>query len=102
ASVMDPKFVLASARKTDLKTDKALHNSSFYMTARPSFTALPAEEADKAQTLAILPCRTFEFLPGDVTLTAEAKQILQECAVPILKSSPDVYLTVLGSAAWAQ
>jgi ABC-type nitrate/sulfonate/bicarbonate transport system substrate-binding protein len=100
SSVIEPKFVLAAANKQALQTDKPVHNASFYMTARPVFEALSQEEADKAQTLAILPCRTFEFLPGDFTLTEEAKQILRECAVPILSSSPDIYLTVLGSAAW--
>jgi len=99
-ALIEPKFVLAASGKTALKTDKPLHNNSFYMTARPTFKPLTAEEADKAQTLGILPCRTFEFLPGDYKLTDASKQTLSECAVPILKSSPDIYLTVLGSAAW--
>jgi ABC-type nitrate/sulfonate/bicarbonate transport system substrate-binding protein/outer membrane protein OmpA-like peptidoglycan-associated protein len=97
---IEPKFVLASAGKAALRTDKPLPNSSFYMTARPNFTALSPEEADKAQTLAVLPCRTFEFLPGRTDLTSTSQQILQECAIPILRSSPDIYMVVLGSAAW--
>ncbi len=99
-TLIEPKFVLAASGKTALKTNKPLRNNSFYMTARPTFKPLTAEEADKAQTLGILPCRTFEFLPGDYRLTDASKQTLTECAVPILKSSPDIYLTVLGSAAW--
>jgi ABC-type nitrate/sulfonate/bicarbonate transport system substrate-binding protein len=99
-ALIEPKFVLASAGKTALRTDKPLRNSSFYMTARPSFTAISPEEADKAQTLGILPCRTFEFLPGSTDLTDAAQQSLQDCVVPILHSSPDLYLSVLGSAAW--
>ncbi len=100
SSLIEPKFVLASADKANLHSNKPVHNASFYMTAHPSFPVLSSAEADSAQTLAILPCRTFEFLPGDFTLTDEAKQILQECVVPILGSSPDLYMTVLGSAAW--
>jgi ABC-type nitrate/sulfonate/bicarbonate transport system substrate-binding protein len=99
-ALIEPKFVLASAGKAALRTDKPVRNATFYMTARPNFTAISAEEADKAQTLAILPCRTFEFLPGRFDLTEASQQTLRECAVPILKSSPDIYLTVLGSAAW--
>jgi ABC-type nitrate/sulfonate/bicarbonate transport system substrate-binding protein len=99
-ALIEPKFVLAATGKAALRTDKPLHNSSFYMTAHPSFTALTAEEADKAQTLAILPCRTFEFEPGKVDLTPVSQQTLNECAIPILRSSPDIYMTVLGSAAW--
>src|SRR5258708_5508598 len=99
-SLIEPKFVLASAAKADLNTTKPVHNPSFYMTARPTFNALSASDADRAQTLAILPCRTFEFLPGSAELTAGAQQALKECVVPILSSSPDIYLSLLGSAAW--
>jgi ABC-type nitrate/sulfonate/bicarbonate transport system substrate-binding protein/outer membrane protein OmpA-like peptidoglycan-associated protein len=99
-AAIEPKFVLAAAAKPELRTDKPLPNPSFYMTAHPSFTALSAEDADKAQTLAVLPCQTFEFEPGKTTLTTTSTQSLQDCVVPILHSSPDVYLVVLGSAAW--
>jgi hypothetical protein len=53
-----------------------------------------------AATLAVLPCRTFTFLPESTELTLESRRILDGCVVPTLSQSVGLFLKVTGSSAW--
>jgi hypothetical protein len=55
---------------------------------------------DAATTLAVLPCRKFDFLPESTELTLEARRRLDECVVPTLSQSFGLFLEVKGSSAW--
>jgi hypothetical protein len=55
-----------------------------------------------AETLAVLPCRTFNFLPESTELTLESRRILDSCVVPTLSQSVGLFLRVQGSSAWPE
>ena len=56
--------------------------------------------AEVSQTLAVLPCRKFTFLPNSAELTAESIRVLNVCVIPTLQQRAGLFLTVKGSAAW--
>jgi hypothetical protein len=61
---------------------------------------LSGVSTDAAETLAILPCRTFKFLPESTELTLESRTILDDCVLPTLSQSVGLFLLVEGSSAW--
>jgi hypothetical protein len=72
-------------------------NDTFSMSATLDLTGV---DTDTAATLAVLPCRTFTFLPESTTLTLEARRTLDRCVVPTLSQSVGLFLRVQGSSAW--
>lgn len=71
-------------------------------TALQAVTPKPATGTGNTdtRTVATLPCSRFDFLPNSIELTDSAKQLLIECALPILRQSPTLYLRIKGSSAW--
>jgi ABC-type nitrate/sulfonate/bicarbonate transport system substrate-binding protein/outer membrane protein OmpA-like peptidoglycan-associated protein len=62
--------------------------------------AATARIPDSKRAVATLPCSRFDFLPDSAELTESAKQTLVDCALPILRQSPTLFLRVKGSSAW--
>lgn len=97
ATLIDTQFVLNSSKRTELRTSAQPRNTSFLLASRPDFKEIGATEGE---TLAVLPCRKFDFYPESIVLTQEAIRSLDACVFPILQSSTGLYLRVKGSAAW--
>ncbi len=97
SNLVDTTFVQNSVKNTDLATSGQPRNNTFLLTSRPNFEQIAP---GKGETLAILPCRKFDFLPNSTEMISESKQILDNCVIPILHSSTGIYLKIVGSAAW--
>jgi len=97
SSLIEPKFVLQSGSIGDLATSAQPRNTSFLLAERPNLEALAPGQGE---TLAILPCRHFDFLPESAEITTEIATQLNTCVLPVLNSSTGTYLKVVGSAAW--
>lgn len=95
--LVDPRFVANASAQPNLKANGQLVNTSFSMSSKPDFSALKVKAAD---TLAVLPCREFKFLPDSATLTLESRRILDDCVAPTLQQSVGLFLKVTGSSAW--
>lgn len=95
--LVDPRFIANSAAQPSLKANGQVINATFSMSAKPDFSALKTQAAD---TLAVLPCREFKFLPDSATLTLESRRILDDCVAPTLQQSVGLFLRVTGSSAW--
>ncbi|MCC7449460.1 MAG: OmpA family protein [Anaerolineae bacterium] len=97
SGLVDVTFVRQSSRNGDLATSAQPRNNTFLLTSRPNFKEIAPNEGE---TLAVLPCRKFDFLPNSTEMIQESKQILDSCVIPILHSSTGIYLKIVGSAAW--
>jgi ABC-type nitrate/sulfonate/bicarbonate transport system substrate-binding protein len=97
AELVNPDFVKQAASRPDLATTGTPRNTTFLLTSRPNLKAI---SPDEGETLAVLPCRKFDFLPNSTQLTSESRKTLDTCVIPILHSSTGVYLKIVGSAAW--
>jgi NitT/TauT family transport system substrate-binding protein len=93
--LVSPLYVINAKR--EFNTTAAPINPSFLLGSRPDLRELGANEGE---TLAVLPCRRFDFLPESSQLTNESRAILDRCVFPVLSSSTGTYLKVVGSAAW--
>lgn len=96
-SLVNPSFVLLAAEKPALQPNGAPVNDSFSISAQLDLSGVSTGEA---ATLAVLPCRTFTFLPESTELTLESRRILDNCVVPTLSQSVGLFLRVRGSSAW--
>jgi hypothetical protein len=90
-------FVLRAADQASLQSNGKPVNDSFSISQQLDLTSVTT---DDAATLAVLPCRTFTFLPESTELTLESRRILDNCVVPTLSQSIGLYLRVKGSSAW--
>jgi ABC-type nitrate/sulfonate/bicarbonate transport system substrate-binding protein len=97
AEMVNPGFVSRSAAQAALQPNARPVNETFSMSAALDLTGV---DTDTAATLAVLPCRTFTFLPESTTLTLEARRTLDRCVVPTLSQSVGLFLRVKGSSAW--
>lgn len=95
--LVNPGFVLRSADKASLQANGSPVNDSFSISAQLDLTGVAS---GAAETLAVLPCRTFTFLPESTELTLESRRILDSCVVPTLSQSVGLFLQVEGSSAW--
>jgi ABC-type amino acid transport substrate-binding protein len=95
--LVNPSFVLLSAEKPALQPNGQPVNDSFSISAQLDLTGVSTSDA---ATLAVLPCRTFTFLPESTELTLESRRILDNCVVPTLSQSVGLFLRVRGSSAW--
>ena len=128
AALVDPQFVLRTARKAELNTSSSPINDSFSLAGatasatvptsntqpisaiaqvaptqavvQSAQTTQPSVATDDAATLAVLPCRKFTFLPDSADLTQESRRVLDLCVVPTLQQRAGLSLLVRGSAAW--
>ena len=72
-------------------------NDTFSISAQVDLSGVAT---DAAATLAVLPCRSFDFLPESTELTLESRRILDNCVVPTMSQSIGLLLRVRGSSAW--
>ncbi len=97
STLVEPKFVLAIAKDTSLAPKGRPVNPTFLMGSRPK---IDTGDTNAGQTLAVLPCRRFDFLPDSAILTGESRRILDLCVLPVMQSTAGTYLQIVGSAAW--
>jgi ABC-type amino acid transport substrate-binding protein len=90
-------FVLKAAEQPSLQPNGKPVNDSFSISAQLDLSGV---STDAAATLAVLPCRTFVFLPESTELTLESRRILDDCVVPTMTQSIGLFLRVRGSSAW--
>ncbi|MCI0398244.1 MAG: ABC transporter substrate-binding protein [Chloroflexi bacterium] len=90
-------FVLRAADQPSLQPNGNPVNDTFSISAQLDLSGV---NTDEAATLAVLPCRTFTFLPESTELTLESRRILDNCVVPTLSQSVGLFLRVRGSSAW--
>ncbi len=100
ADLVNPEFVGTAAQQGGLTTNSDPVNDTFSIAANIDLTAVSS--AEEAATLAVLPCRDFQFLPESTELTLEARRQLDECVVPTMLQSIGLLLEVNGSSAWPQ
>ncbi len=99
AQLVDPAFVSKAASQAALQATGSPINDTFSISSQIDLTGVPDEDAD---TLAVLPCRRFSFVPESTELTLESRRILDDCVVPTLSQSVGLFLRVKGSSAWPQ
>ncbi|MCB0086435.1 MAG: ABC transporter substrate-binding protein [Caldilineaceae bacterium] len=97
AELVNPGFVARSAAQADLQANGAPVNDSFSISAK---VELAGVNVNDAETLAVLPCRRFAFVPESTELTLESRRILDDCVAPTLTQSVGLFLRVKGSSAW--
>ncbi|VAW38636.1 hypothetical protein MNBD_CHLOROFLEXI01-3736 [hydrothermal vent metagenome] len=95
--LLNSGFVLRAADQASLQPNGKPINDSFSISAQVDLSGV---STDAAATLAVLPCRTFAFLPESTELTLESRRILDDCVVPTMSQSIGLFLRVRGSSAW--
>ena len=98
--LVNPNFVSLAAQQASLQPNGTPINDTFSIAAAIDLTGV-SNSADAA-TLAVLPCRDFQFLPESTELTLEARRQLDECVVPTMLQSIGLLLEVNGSSAWPE
>ena len=98
-SLIEPRFVLRAAEQPSLQANGNPVNDTFSISSRAQLD-VSGVSSDAAATLAVLPCRTFTFLPESTELTLESRRVLDTCVVPTLSQSVGLFLRVKGSSAW--
>ncbi len=97
ADLINSGFVLRAADQARLQPNGKPVNDTFSISAQFDLSGV---STDAAATLAVLPCRTFAFLPESTELTLESRRILDDCVVPTMTQSIGLFLRVRGSSAW--
>ncbi len=95
--LVNPNFVQLAANQASLQPNGNPTNDTFSISAQLDLTDVATGDA---ATLAVLPCRSFAFLPESTELTLESRRILDNCVVPTLSQSVGLFLRVQGSSAW--
>jgi len=95
--LVNPGFVQRAADQASLQANGTPVNDTFSISAQLDLSSVASTDA---ATLAVLPCRTFTFLPESTELTLESRRILDSCVVPTLSQSVGLFLRVKGSSAW--
>ena len=95
--LLNPGFVARSAEQASLQANGTPVNDTFSVSSQLDLSGVAT---GAAETLAVLPCRTFTFLPESTELTLESRRILDSCVVPTLSQSVGLFLRVQGSSAW--
>ncbi|MCB9421889.1 MAG: ABC transporter substrate-binding protein [Ardenticatenaceae bacterium] len=95
--LVNPGFVIRAAEQASLQANGNPVNDTFSISAQLDLSGV---STSAAATLAVLPCRTFTFLPESTELTLESRRILDNCVVPTLSQSVGLFLRVKGSSAW--
>ncbi len=95
--LVNPGYVIRAAEQASLQANGNPLNDTFSISAQLDLSSVASADA---ATLAVLPCRTFTFLPESTELTLESRRILDSCVVPTLSQSVGLFLRVKGSSAW--
>ena len=99
ADLVETRFVERAAQQASLQANGQPINDTFSISSQLDLSGVDVDTAD-AITLAVLPCRKFDFLPNSTELTLEARRQLDECVIPTLQQSIGLFLEVKGSSAW--
>ncbi len=97
ADLVNPGFVSRSAAQAQLQANGNPVNDTFSISAQLDLSGVSTTDAE---TLVVLPCRRFSFVPESTELTLESRRILDDCVLPTLQQSVGLFLRVKGSAAW--
>lgn len=97
ANLVNAGFVNRAAQQAALASTGEPVNNTFSIGANIDLSTVGSEDA---ATLAVLPCRSFTFLPDSTELTIESRRILDSCVVPTMSQSVGLLLEVKGSSAW--
>ncbi len=97
ADLVNPGYVTRSAAQASLQANGKPVNDTFSMSTKLDLSGVNTTDA---ATLAVLPCRSFTFVPESTSLTIESRRILDDCVVPTMQQSVGLFLRVKGSAAW--
>jgi hypothetical protein len=97
SGLVNPAFALRSAEQDSLRPLADPVNDTFSLSSQLDVTGINAEDA---ATLAVLPCRKFDFLPESTELTLTSRNLLDDCVIPTLSQSVGLFLRVRGSSAW--
>ncbi len=98
--LVNANFVALAAQQASLQPNGKPVNDTFSIAAQIDLTGV--SNTSDAATLAVLPCRDFQFLPESTELTFEARSQLDECVVPTMLQSIGLLLEVNGSSAWPE
>ncbi|MBK8985020.1 MAG: ABC transporter substrate-binding protein [Chloroflexi bacterium] len=96
-ALVNPGFVLRAAEQAGLQPNGKPINDTFSISQQLDLSGVSTAASE---TLVVLPCRTFTFLPESTELTLESRRILDNCVVPTLSQSVGLFLKVEGSSAW--
>ncbi|MCP5101089.1 MAG: ABC transporter substrate-binding protein [Chloroflexi bacterium] len=96
-NLVNSGFVLRAADQASLQANGTPVNDTFSISSQVDLSSVATSDA---ATLAVLPCRSFAFLPESTELTLESRRILDNCVVPTLLQSVGLFLRVQGSSAW--
>lgn len=97
ADLVEAGFVNRAAQQASLASTGEPVNNTFSIGTNIDLSTVASEDA---ATLAVLPCRSFTFLPDSTELTLESRRILDSCVVPTMSQSVGLLLEVKGSSAW--
>jgi len=95
--LVNSSFVLRAADQPSLQPNGKPVNDTFSISSQIDVSGISTEDA---QTLVVLPCRTFQFLPESTELTLNSRRRLDDCVIPTLSQSVGLFLQVRGSSAW--
>lgn len=95
--LVNPSFVLRAAEQPRLQPNRNPINDTFSISQQFDLSGVSVTDS---ATLAVLPCRTFRFLPESTELILESRRLLDNCVVPTLSQSVGLLLKVTGSSAW--
>ncbi len=96
-NLVNPGFVIRAAEQASLQPNGNPVNNTFSISQQLDLSGVTTSASE---TLVVLPCRTFTFLPESTELTLESRRILDNCVVPTLSQSVGLFLKVVGSSAW--
>lgn len=94
---VEPSYISRAAAQANLQAQGHPVNDTFSFSTQLDVSSL---DTAVSQTLVVLPCRRFAFLPESTELTLESRRILDECVMPTLSQSVGLFLQVEGSSAW--
>ena len=111
-TIVDTRFVLASAARPELQTTAQPLNTTFTLAANQTqaastqiatpttANAKTAPPANGQTAQVVLPCKRFTFLPDKADLSDESRNVLNLCVVAALQQRPGSVVKITGSAAW--
>ena len=114
-ALVDSRFVLGVAEQTELFTDSNPVNNAFTLAttnerllgvAQPTSVSEALSEtatlqpSAETETVLVLPCRQFNFLPNSAELTRESRDTIDRCILPALRQRAGLSLLLVGSSAW--
>jgi outer membrane protein OmpA-like peptidoglycan-associated protein len=101
-TVFEPGYVRKSAQDSTLVSTTPPVNPTFHLTAKPEIKGLSADEQSRLQTVAVLDVKQVQFDQVAATLSAQARQDIENAVIPVLRNTVGTYLKIEGSAGWPE